>query len=499
MTMGWIRENHSLMSFFKGAALIILLIGLAVRLILMPLFTYPFDIEHWAVIFQNTESGNGLFGLTGYFYTPVWGYLLGFEDLIYQTFSFIDSYGRRFTDLLPIEHLGDRFYTATTTSPEFNIAMKIPLILCDIAVGYLIYDLVFKKTNDTKKSTMAFGFWFLCPIVIYESAVQAMFDCYSALFMLLTILLLLEDRHFFAGCTFTLAALIKFFPFFCISILVAYIFKKHGIQKGLRYVLLSAAGAIIAAIIIFLPTVLDGTFENAFSFVFDRAGSMDLISTINTYVYVGATVAELIVFPILMIKTKTEDTDKHLILFSLISLITISTMSLGPQYCIVYIPLLSIYLADLDFSGMFKNIKNHLTPIIMILLSLLFLIIPHPYYLIVAVVALLYFMKKGSTGTILTCLIVITVTSTISGFFNNSLSILTPTGAFWGLFDPVAAINQMRDWEGISIAGFNFPSFMVAYSEKLKLLFCLILIAVLLKKATHMVNIHEIMKGGEQH
>ena len=54
--------THRKYPFFTGLALLILILGLAARLVLAPLFTYPFDIEHWGVILQNTESGNGLFG-----------------------------------------------------------------------------------------------------------------------------------------------------------------------------------------------------------------------------------------------------------------------------------------------------------------------------------------------------------------------------------------------------------------------------------------------------
>ena len=57
--------------FLSGLTLKVLIIGLAIRFVLMPLLTYPFDVEHWAIIIQNIESGNGLFGLTGYFYTQI--------------------------------------------------------------------------------------------------------------------------------------------------------------------------------------------------------------------------------------------------------------------------------------------------------------------------------------------------------------------------------------------------------------------------------------------
>ena len=54
----------------------ILSVALLVRLVLMPLLTYDYDIYHWAVIIQNFQSGNGLYDVAGYYYTPTWGYIL---------------------------------------------------------------------------------------------------------------------------------------------------------------------------------------------------------------------------------------------------------------------------------------------------------------------------------------------------------------------------------------------------------------------------------------
>ena len=99
------------------------------------------------------------------------------------------TYGERFTDLLEIEGMAFPYYTATTTTPAFNMAMKLPLILVDVLVGYMIYRLVMSECGDGRKAASAFGIWFLCPIVIYMSSVQAQFDCISALFTLLCVLL----------------------------------------------------------------------------------------------------------------------------------------------------------------------------------------------------------------------------------------------------------------------------------------------------------------------
>ena len=63
---------------------IVLVIGFVIRITAGLVLNYGYDVHHWAIIMANASSGNGLYGLTGYFYTPVWGYILGFMNLIQQ-------------------------------------------------------------------------------------------------------------------------------------------------------------------------------------------------------------------------------------------------------------------------------------------------------------------------------------------------------------------------------------------------------------------------------
>ena len=59
------RCRHPLATLF--------VIALAVRLIIMPLVSHDFDIYHWALVIENIQTGDELYGLDGYYYTPTWG------------------------------------------------------------------------------------------------------------------------------------------------------------------------------------------------------------------------------------------------------------------------------------------------------------------------------------------------------------------------------------------------------------------------------------------
>lgn len=379
-----------------GLALWILILGLAIRLVFAPVFTYPFDIEHWGVILQNTESGNGLFGLTGYFYTPAWGYILGFEDLIINLLPGM-TYGERFTDLLEIEGMVFPYQTATTTTPVFNLAMKLPLILVDVLVGYLIYRLVMSECGDERKAAIGFGLWFLCPIVIYMSSVQAQFDCISALLTLLCVLLVRRNLFFLAGVIFTIAALIKFFPAFCIFLLCVYVAKATPGRLSWKNLLLSVSGAVLTAVVIFLPQILDGTVMNAFSFVFGRTSEYDLMLMLRTYPFIAVTLVMLVVLAIFAWRMDDARRKQDFLVLILAMLSICTIFSPGPQYWIVYLPLLSYYIACRD--------RNR---------------------------------------ALLICLIAMAILTTTAAFFNNSFSLLTTASEYLHLCEPQTVISWMH-------------------------------------------------------
>ena len=59
--------------------LAVILAGVILRLLITSL-SMIYDTNYWALVIRNIDSGNGLYGLDGYFYTPVWGYLLALEE-----------------------------------------------------------------------------------------------------------------------------------------------------------------------------------------------------------------------------------------------------------------------------------------------------------------------------------------------------------------------------------------------------------------------------------
>ena len=348
-----LRENKLLT---KHPLLVIIIIGLAARLLLMPLLQVGFDSDYWATIIRNMQSGAGLYELEGYYYTPVWGYVLGGLAPLQEMFSGIDVMGEKIVEALGVESFLDRQYASMLTTPAFNFMAKIPMLICDILVGYLIYWIIKDKTGNVKKATWGFALWFLCPMIITITSVSSMFDNFSVLFTLLCIIAIRKDQMFLGGALFTVAVLTKFFPAYLIFILIAYIWSRHRDDgKALKYTLFAAVGAIAMFLILMWPQILDGTFMESFSFITNRAGGGGgEVSILGTIISMGAVftyfVAILVsmVLAVVLYKSREKDKDKLLFGFSMAVIAIVFLYPPAPQYLVLLMAFLICYMALYD-------------------------------------------------------------------------------------------------------------------------------------------------------
>ena len=324
-------------------------IALIIRLLIAPFLTYPSDIVHWAVTVQNFESGNGLYGINGYYYTPVWGYILGATSAVQSMFLNLDFYGMRFTDMLPVEQLKNMYQYADITDIEFNFLFKLPLIVFDITIGYIVYRVIKKDANTENKACVAAALWLFCPLVIYMSAVQCQFDCISAMLFLLSLLLLRYDRCFLSGTLFALSVMLKLFPAICFPLFIMYIFSKHrGDGIAFKKILYAVGGGLITVFVVFLPPLLCGTIYDSFSFVLSRAMTADVLDVTMDILAIIFALAVMLFFVDRMKRTPKENADRVLLPFALATTAAGVIIGGGPQYCIAFIPLLAYYVAVHD-------------------------------------------------------------------------------------------------------------------------------------------------------
>lgn len=254
----------------------IVVIGLVIRAILSVLFTYSYDVAYWGFVLENIQSDNGLYGLPGYYYTPVWGYFISSIGFVLNFLFGIDVFGIEADSLIPSQDASWEFYLDLVMTVEFSLVFKAVFTLIDLAISYILYLIVMEHTGDRRKAVIAFSLWFLCPLVLYTSCVHCMFDGLAVLTLLLTVYFLLKGNYFLAGCAFTMAALSKFFPAYLILLLVAYIIvrKRGDTGEMLRSISMSVIGALVMFLIIYLPDILNGTVVESFNFIFNRVDAI---------------------------------------------------------------------------------------------------------------------------------------------------------------------------------------------------------------------------------
>lgn len=330
--------------FLCRPVLIAIVAGIAARIVIGTLLSFPDDIQSWALTISNFQAGGGLYELAGYNYTPIWGYVLGTIDLLGEGFG-IDVFGTRLIETLPIEN-GDSVACTLVPSLAFCLMFKIGLFLCDLGVAYLVWWIVMDRTDDGNKAATAFALSFLCPLVITASGAQGMFDTVGALLTLLCVVMLMRGRLYLAGACFSCAVLTKIFPGFLIFVLVAYVLAtRDDRHAALMDVVKAVAGAAIALIVVMMPTVLDGTFEYSISALTSRTSSMGgsiggLLSAATMIAYAAILVASALLGRHMY--RSEGDRDGLLLKMLMINIATIFLFPANAQYIVLLMPFLII-------------------------------------------------------------------------------------------------------------------------------------------------------------
>ncbi len=251
--------------------LAVIVLGVIIRIILAPTLTFNIDVAYWAEVIDVFQNGFGLYGTAGYYYTPIWGYCLGFIAFIMQILGITD-----FGTFAPeLYHLVNESFkiSAYVTSVEFNTVLKLFLIAVDVAVAVIIYRFTMKFADDERKGCFASLLWMLSPLIITQSSVHGMFDNISALLILLTVMAAIDRKYLIAGSLFSLAVLTKFFPLFFAFFLIACVLKKEGVNAdGAKCLLKALAGFFVTAAIVYIPNIANGDFWSSFYFLAYRLG-----------------------------------------------------------------------------------------------------------------------------------------------------------------------------------------------------------------------------------
>lgn len=217
-----VRQSRNLLFAIRPIWLMLVL-GIAIRAALMPI-TLNGDLVGFARTSASELYGQGPYAYSS-IYPPFWSFYL---NVLGRFVTVITPSPTWFSTSSQLRQLWDDSYGLSplhVVSLTYVIAEKSSLVPFDVAAGLLLYDLAIRFTGDRKAGRLAFGLWFLNPLVIAVSAIHGAFDVIPTLFVLLALFLEFEKRYLFAGTAIAMGALFKIYPILFAPLLLAMTWK----------------------------------------------------------------------------------------------------------------------------------------------------------------------------------------------------------------------------------------------------------------------------------
>lgn len=290
-----------------------MLLGLLIRLIIAPWTSWTSDMYPFYSASTDMLTGLGAYGHASFSYPPLFALVMYPFTLLLSFFEDPSLWGGLEYSMVDVAQLTGML-TPFVTSPEFNLMVKMPIILGDLVMGLVLYHIV-KELRDGRWGERVFILWFMNPLVIWISSVSGQFDVLPALLTVMAFICFLRKRLVLTGLALGLGVLFKVYPvylliFYLLAAIGLEMFVRGGgaLRKGLKNASLILTGSLLstATVILSLFTgvsmvelVLRRTsFPNygGFNiwFAVPRKGGVEIPRTLPTGVDVETTVVLLI-------------------------------------------------------------------------------------------------------------------------------------------------------------------------------------------------------------
>ena len=311
--------------------LIVTIIGLMIRYIVGIFFTYPTDVNYWVIVSENLFSNEGLYGLPGYYYTPVWGYILS------AVTSIVGLIGIPLGEYVPelVTHSMILDWTNTLPSMWYAMIIKTVLFVFDLLVAVTLFK-IGKELYGERKAFWMFTVWFLCPFTIVISSIRMMFENLEILFFLLSLLCMVKRHPAWAGVMMSLSVLTKPYGIFLCILMVGFSYAQ---SRSIRYTSQYIIAGCVTAAVLFFPAIMNGQFDEAMVWLTNRASdtSTGYNGTLN---FMPLILLASFVASIAMIATGKGPTETLIVLSAILT----SLMLLTPGNIQYYLVLLSFAL-----------------------------------------------------------------------------------------------------------------------------------------------------------
>lgn len=220
----------------------LLVVGLAIRLAMAPFLAHPRDVFAWFAAGQGVISGTDRLTtfLVPYdysFFLFVFPAILAYKFLspLVPTFTFSTS------TLPPGVNLGPRFdFVTVVPGLLFDLLVKIPLIVSDTLIAFILFKIVKERFGNERSANLAAAIWFLNPLTIWVSSGWGMFDTLPALFTVVALYFVLEERFELAGIAIVIASVAKYYAISLAIPVVLIAWKTTGRRRAASVVTLMA-------------------------------------------------------------------------------------------------------------------------------------------------------------------------------------------------------------------------------------------------------------------
>ncbi len=254
--------------------LAILAVGVLVRFLVAPWTSCPYDMYPFYRASTNMLAGVGVYGHAMFSYPPLFPAVL--YPFVYVLSIFMDpsQFGLVQHSMVGVSQMTG-ILVPFITHPAFNLVVKTPLILADLALGVVLYRFV-KDVRDETWARRVLILWFLNPLVIWTSSVVGQFDVLPAMMTVIALISFYRKEFFVAGLALGLGAFFKVYPVYLVILYLILIVWLSSVRKFpfLTKATFRDAGRMIAggilSLVIVLPFFLSS--EAVFDFIFRRAG-----------------------------------------------------------------------------------------------------------------------------------------------------------------------------------------------------------------------------------
>lgn len=216
---------------------LLVLAGLIIRLTLIPIPGFKFDIDAWfSWALRLNELGFSHFYSPDIWtnYTPGYLYVLGFLGFIKNLFDI--------------------------STESFYYVLKLPAILAELAIGIFIYKLALQRLSN-KIASLSAALVLLNPVLIFNSAVWGQIDGILTLLLILTVYYLNRKSLILSSIFFGLSILIKPQALAIAPIFPLFIFNHFSLKNILKLTFPGLSVILLFSFPFFITQPISGFFQ----------------------------------------------------------------------------------------------------------------------------------------------------------------------------------------------------------------------------------------------